>query len=215
MLIGSTFQSEKIKKSIQLLLGDRPIILENGVIDLPNVYSVVADEEHGVAACLELLFTKGRKHPCYINMNTTPSNLLKLRGFSHVWKEHFPGTEPHVIDIPRRDDCDEWKACYEAVKELFSEEQEIDSLIFSTDQLANAGMRALQDRGIRIPEDVAIIGIDNSIYSQLCSPQMTVLNNKMPELSITCSNVLLQILGGQTVSNRLMVVSEIIERGTT
>lgn len=44
---------------------------------------------------------------------------------------------------------------------------------------------------------------------------MTVLNNKMPELSITCSNILLQILSGQTVSNRLMVVSEIIERGTT
>lgn len=76
-------------------------------------------------------------------------------------------------------------------------------------------MRALQDLGLRIPEDVAIIGIDNSIYSQLCSPQMTVLNNKMPELSITCSNILLQILSGQTVSNRLMVVSEIIERGTT
>ena len=98
---------------------------------------------------------------------------------------------------------------------MFSQPQEIDSIIFSTDQLANAGMRALQDLGIRIPEDVAIIGIDNSIYSQLCSPQMTVLNNKMPELSITCSNILLQILSGQTVSNRLMVVSEIIERGTT
>lgn len=215
VLIGSTFQSEKIKKAIALLLGDRPIILENGIIDLPNVYSVLADEEHGVAACLELLYSKGRRHPCYVNMNTTPSNLLKLRGFSHVWREHFPGIEPRIIDVARREDCDEWNTCYDAVKAMFSQPQEIDSIIFSTDQLANAGMRALQDLGIRIPEDVAIIGIDNSIYSQLCSPQMTVLNNKMPELSITCSNILLQILSDQTVSNRLMVVSEIIERGTT
>ena len=57
VLIGSTFQSEKIKKAIALLLGDRPVILENGIIDLPNVYSVLADEEHGVAACLELLYS--------------------------------------------------------------------------------------------------------------------------------------------------------------
>lgn len=76
-------------------------------------------------------------------------------------------------------------------------------------------MRALQDAGIRIPEQVAVIGIDNSIYSQLSSPRMTVLNNKMPELSITCSNILLQILDGKHVSNRLMVVSEIIEREST
>ena len=79
VLIGSTFQSEKIKKAIALLLGDRPIIWENGIIDLPNVYSVLADEEHGVAACLELLYSKGRRRPCYVNQ-ITPEIHCDLRG---------------------------------------------------------------------------------------------------------------------------------------
>lgn len=214
VLIGSTFQSEKIKLAIQRYLGNLPVIIENGVIDLPNVYSVVANEEQGVAECLQLLFRKGRKTPCYVNLNMTPSNTLKIKGFTHAWKEHLPGTEPFIVNLEQQGH-DEWTTCYEATKALISQHPELDSIIFSTDLLANAGMRALQDAGIRIPEQVAVIGIDNSIYSQLSSPRMTVLNNKMPELSITCSNILLQILDGKHVSNRLMVVSEIIEREST
>lgn len=215
VLIGSTFQSEKIRIAIQRYLKNLPVIIENGVIDLPNVYSVVADEEHGVAECMHLLSRKGRKNPCYVNINMTPSNKLKINGFCHAWKEHIPDREPFILNLERRQDTDEWKICYDAIKQLIVRHPELDSLIFSTDLLANAGMRALQDSGIRIPEQVAVIGIDNSIYSQLSSPRMTVLNNKMPELSITCSNVLLQILDGKEVSNRLMVLSEIIEREST
>lgn len=215
VLIGSTFQSENTRLAIQKYLKNLPIILENGVIDLPNVYSVVADEEHGVAECLQLLFHKGRSKPCYVNMNMTPSNVLKMQGYRHAWKEHFPGKEPFILNLEARESNDEWQTCYQATKELIEQHPEVDSIIYSTDLLANAGMRALQDLGITIPEQVAVIGIDNSIYSQLCSPQMTVLNNKMPELSITCSNLLLQILDGKKVSNRLMVLSEIIEREST
>ena len=51
VLVGSTFQSETMKKAILEYLGDLPVIIENGYIDLPNVYGVLADEEHGIADC--------------------------------------------------------------------------------------------------------------------------------------------------------------------
>ncbi len=215
VLIGSTFQSENTKLAIQRYLNNLPVILENGVIDLPNVYSVVADEEHGVGECLELLFRKGRKNPCYININMTPSNILKMQGYKRVWREHYPDREPLILKLEHQDNQDEWRTCYDATKALIAQHPEVDSIIYSTDLLANAGMRAIQDAGLKIPEQISVIGIDNSIYSQLCSPSMTVLNNKMPELSITCSNLLVQILEGQSVSNRLMILSEIIEREST
>ena len=215
VLIGSTFQTEKIKLIIQRYLNDLPVIIENGVIDLPNVYSVLADEEHGVAECMHLLYSKGRRKTCYININKTPSNELKIKGFIHAWNECMPGQEPLILNLERRPNQEEWVTCYEGTKKLIAQHPEIDSMIFSTDLLANAGMRALQDLGIRIPEQISVIGIDNSIYAQLSYPRMTVLDNKMPELSIMCSNILMQILNGKDVSHRLMVVSEIIEREST
>ena len=215
VLIGSTFQSDNTKQAIQKYLKNLPVILENGIIDLPNVYSVVADEEHGVAESLQFLFQKGRKQPCYFNINKTPSNLLKIKGFTHAWKEHLPNREPFIINMEHCPDEDEWQTSYRATKLLFTEHPEIDSIIYSTDMLANAGVRALQDLGIKVPDQVAVIGIDNSIYATLCSPQLTVLNNKMPELSMMCAQLLLQILDRKSITKRIMIPSEIIEREST
>ena len=43
MLIGSTFQTENMKKAIQKYFNNLPVIIENGFIDLPHEYCVLAD----------------------------------------------------------------------------------------------------------------------------------------------------------------------------
>lgn len=217
VLIGSTFQTESVKKNIQKYFPDIPIIIENGYIDLPNVYGVLADEQDGIAACLRLLYEKGCKCPYYINMNHTPSNTLKMRGFVSVWLVNNPGdtASPPILDIKRNPNEDEWTTSYKEIQRLIAEHPEIDSLIFSTDLLANAGARALMEAGINVPKQVAVIGVDNSIYSKLSYPPLTVLDNKMQELSITCSNMLLRILNNEVVAHKVMILSDIVERDTT
>lgn len=216
VLIGSTFQTESVKKNLRKYLKNRPIIIENGFIELPNVYSVLADEQNGIAECLRLLYRKGRRNPCFVNMDDTPSNHLKGQGFRIAWQERNPnGGEPPVFQIAHRPDADEWTCCYQATQQLMAAHPEIDSIIFATDMLAHAGVRALLEAGFRVPEQVAVIGVDNSIYSRLSSPRLTTLDNKMQELSITCSNNLIRILNHETVSHRMMILSDIIERETT
>ena len=216
VLIGSTFQTESVKKNIRKYLKNRPIIIENGFIELPNVFSVLADEQNGIAECLRLLYRKGRQHPCFVNMGDTPSNSLKSQGFRIAWQERNPnGGEPPVFQIAHRPDADEWTCCYQATQHLMRTHPETDSIIFVTDLLAHAGVRALLDSGFRVPEQVSVIGVDNSIYSRLSSPRLTTLDNKMQELSITCSNNLIRILNHETVSHRMMILSDLIERDTT
>ena len=65
MLIGSTFQTENMKKAIQKYFNNLPVIIENGFIDLPNVYCVLADEQNGIADCVRLLHAKGKKTHCF------------------------------------------------------------------------------------------------------------------------------------------------------
>lgn len=217
VLIGSTFQSESVAKNIRKYLKNLPVIIENGCLDLPNVYSVLADEKNGIAECLRLLYRKGRSRPCYINMNDTPSNRLKIEGFISAWREHDPnpGMAPPVLYLQRSETEDEWYACYAQMKELLKRRPDIDSMIFATDLLANAGINALTDSGISVPDEIAVIGVDNSIYSRLSTPRMTVLDNKMQELSITCASLLVRILNNEAVANKMMILSSIIERGST
>ncbi len=55
ILMGSMFETEAVKKSIEEHLSDIPIAIVNGYLDLPNVYGVLIDEERGVKDCVELM----------------------------------------------------------------------------------------------------------------------------------------------------------------
>ena len=60
--------------------------------------------------------------------------------------------------------------------------------------------------------------IDSIIFSTdlLAShPRMTVLDNKMQELSITCASLLVRILNNEAVANKIMILSDIVEREST
>ncbi len=80
VLMGSTFQNDTIKASIVKHLGDLPIVMANGYLELPNVYGILADEQNGVSNCVELLHSKGRTNLAFMIDNYTPSNKLKKTG---------------------------------------------------------------------------------------------------------------------------------------
>ena len=47
ILIGSMFANDEVRRSLERCLADIPVMLVNGEMDLPNVYSVLIDEERG------------------------------------------------------------------------------------------------------------------------------------------------------------------------
>ena len=216
VMIGSTFQTAHTERCIRKYLKNMPIVLENGFIDLPNVYGVITDERGGIAECLELLYRQGRKKPYFVNMNDTPSNRLKIAGFTEVWAKHnADAAEAPVVYIDADPKLDEWDNCYQSTQNMIKNHPEIDSLIYATDLLANAGERALLDMGFRIPEQIAMIGVDNSIYTKLSFPRLTTLDNKMSELSMMCASVLVHLLNNEPVANKTMLLTEIIQGETT
>ena len=219
VLIGSTFQTESVKRAIRKYLKSMPVIFENGYFDLPNVYSILADERSGIAECLRLLYRKQRKNPWFVSLDDTPSNRLKIDGFLTAWKQFVPPDTPieeaPLFQIKRTPGGDDWDMCYEATKQLIHDHPQIDGIIYATDFLANAGERALLDIGVRIPEQISLIGVDNSIYTKLSNPRLTTLDNKMRELSMACASSLVQILEGGIAAHRTMLLSDIIEAETT
>lgn len=212
VLIGSTFQSEGVKNAIKEYISDLPVIIENGYIDLPNVYGVLADEKNGIGDCVRFLYKKGRTNLVFINKDDTPSNQLKIQGFCEAVHSFSPTGTPRVLHVNGND---EWQAGYDATINLIKEHPETDGIIYTTDFIANAGVRALLDLGIRIPEQVSVIGVDNSVYAKISYPKLTSLDNKMQLLSITCSDLLVKVLSGEEVPKKMMIFSNIVERETT
>ena len=70
-------------------------------------------------------------------------------------------------------------------------------------------------RGVRVPQQIAVIGADNTLYGKICTPQLTTLDNKLVEVSRNASRVLLSALEGNADPRQILLLTEIIERETT
>ena len=69
--------------------------------------------------------------------------------------------------------------------------------------------------GYRVPEDLSIVGVDNSIYCDIARPRLTSLNNKVEESSETAAAVLIEGIRKKPVHRKIILFTDIVERETT
>lgn len=221
ILMGSMFGSTEVETSIREHLSGIPIVIVNGYLDLPNVYSVLADEERGIEECVELLAHKGRRNMAFVLDLETPSNNKKKRGFmTAMMRQGIPQDQQLLYR------ADEEEASFpdphntirrgaEITKRLLRENPQVDAIVYSVDMLAIGGLQEMERQGIAVPEQIAVMGVDNTIYGEICKPQLSTLDNKLVEVSRNASGILLNALEKKTVSKRMMICTEIIEREST
>ncbi|MDF2595306.1 MAG: LacI family transcriptional regulator [Clostridia bacterium] len=211
LLVGSMFQNQVVEGEIKEHLPNIPIVIANGYIKLPNVYGVLVDECEGVKHCVDLLYSKGRRRIAFVVKMFSPSSNQKLRGYIKGMKEHSY-LEKDLVVVETDNTLEKG---YEATKRLVEEYPGVDGIIYSEDTIAAGGMRAFLDLGIKIPEQVSVIGIDNTIYGELCYPKLTSLDNKMIEMGLTASRILIDTIEGNNHPEKIMLFSKVIEREST
>ena len=209
VLVGSTFQTKEVEEAIVQYLPDCPIIMANGYLDLPNVYGVLADEKEGVYNLARLLFTKGHDRLAFINDQYTPSNRMKIEGFRKALEEN--GQEEILI----YDTDGTLEDAGQVTKQLIKEHPDINGIVYSVDLIAVGGGRALMDLDKKVPQEIAYVGVDNSIYAQISTPKLTSLDNKLLEISSVAARILKDVLEGRQTTKKVLVFSSIVERETT
>lgn len=211
LIVGSFFQNEKVKQAIAEHLSKVPVVFANGYLDLPNVYGVLVDECAGVEHCAELLIQKGKEKIAFLGFLGSPSSEEKLRGFRNVMYRRGYREEDMLIFGGESSK----ESGYALTKELLGQHPEIQGIIYSEDLIAAGGTRAIRESGRKVPEELAFLGIDNTIYGEICSPQFTSLDNKMTEMAYEAARILVDAVEGRTNPKKIMLFSDIVEREST
>lgn len=211
ILVGSTFQCDAVKQALSSSLNTKPVVITNGYLELPNVKGVLVNEKEGIEDCVELMVKKGRTKLAFVLPNQTPSNLLKQKGFilgmtALGWKKEdlWIYTAPTTLEDGRK-----------VTEQILEEHPDVEGIIFGEDLSAVSAVRTLLDRNIPVPGQVAVIGVDNSRYCDICYPRLTSLNNKMVEMSFEAARILLDDLEGRKNPEKIMLFSGIVEREST
>jgi LacI family gluconate utilization system Gnt-I transcriptional repressor len=104
----------------------------------------------------------------------------------------------------------------EAIGALFKTDVDSDVVICSSDWLALGAMMELQQRGLRIPEDVAVVGFGNFALASDLNPTLTTVHIDGAEIGRRSAELLLLRAHGRSPRRRIIDVgASIIERAST
>ncbi len=212
ILMGSLFMTKKVKESIQKYLPQIPVVMVNGYLKLPNVSGIIVDEDSGVEQCVDLLMKKGKRKIAFVLDSHSPSNGNKQQGYIDGMRKHGADDSQIWLYEARQSSV---QGGYDATIQVLEEHPDVQGIVYSIDLIAVGGIRAAYDKGIQVPEQLGLIGVDNSIYGEICMPKLTTLDNKLQDLSELAASILWEGLEGKVQSKKMMLFSEIIEREST
>ena len=142
----------------------------------PEQYDCVfTDDIRGSADITRYLISQGHRNIWYIGNQRLPWFARCARGYLQAMKES--DLEPHFSEIGSEDR----ELGYLAVKSLLSNGERPTALFVGTDQAASGVYQALQESGIRIPDDISVAGFNDTI-GEVLHPGLTTVREFPKEL---------------------------------
>lgn len=171
-----------------------PVVYAYSQSTSPDDLAVVPDDAHGGRLAAEHLVRAGRRSLAHV---TGPARFeavrLRLEGARQAAREAG-------LDLPpERVLTGAWSEAWgrEAAALLLSESPGVDAITCGNDLIARGVADALRERGVRVPDDVAIVGYDNwEILAAATRPPLTSVDMGLEGLGRTAAHLLLARIDG-------------------
>ena len=213
ILAGSKFVEMRAKDNAYIIeaASDLPIMLVNGCLDGKQIYSTVCDDRTAVYESVTRLIRSGRTSVLYLYAGSSYSNLQKLAGYHDACAAAGLNIRDDLVHICPKD----LDGTEELLRSLASAGLKFDAVFAAEDVMAVGAVKYANKTGIKIPEEMNIIGYNNSILSRCTEPELTTVDNKVESLCTTTVTTLMKVLGGGNVPVKTTISAELIKRGTT
>ena len=156
--------------------------------DSPDDVTFLPDNESAGRLAAEHLLSLGRHRLAHITAHDDVAATARAQGFADAVSR--AGLEP--VAVRSRGEWREADGAHLAA-ELVDDGVRFDALFCGNDHMARGAERVLRERGMRIPEDVALVGFDNweGIVIQNSGPHLTTVDPLLSELGAAAARYLL------------------------
>ena len=216
ILVGSNFigTNEEENQYIKDGSSQVPIMLLNAAFDYPNVYSTLCDDYTTMLESTNEMLNAGITDILYLYSSDSYSGSKKLNGFKDAMKEHrIPDYEKLIFYYEGK--MDQLNEIADFVESIAQKGLNFHGVITSDDSLAIGSIKYAQRKGLRIPEDLSVIGYNNSMLTSCCTPELTSIDNRLETQTHQLVQTLLGVLSGEEMPKKSIFSGKLIKRGTT
>ena len=184
MIICADYQSPLVQ---ELVYSKLPVVTLDHAYN--NRTAVLSDNVNGMMTLVRYVYGKGHRRIAYIHGNNTAVTENRLTGF-------FKACEELGLTVPdeyiRECEYHEPYSCYEAAKKILALKERPSCILISDDYAYIGVGKAIAEAGLRLPEDISIVGYDGIHMAKVVSPRLTTWEQPASELGRIAADKLIE-----------------------
>lgn len=155
---------------------------------------ICVDNEFGGVIAVEHLIENGHQHiGCVTGQLSKNDSRDRLQGYRSALSKHGLEYDPNYVIEGRFDH----NGNHETIGRLLDRAPNLTALFCMNDNIAMAAYGVCHERGLKIGEDISIVGFDNDSYSPYMSPSLTTVNFPKQEMATEAAKGVLSIIKGE------------------
>lgn len=208
MTDGAIIFSPRISDEMIMKLADKdfPVVVLDRKLHGKHISSVLIDNMGSAYKVGEHIAKVGLKEVGCL-MGPGFDGEQRMQGFQKSVAEFgLEFREEWILDA-------DWKEeiAYHKTVELIKTGNVPQVLFALNDEMAKGAMDAVKDMGLRVPEDVSIIGLDDIVISKYLEPKLTTVHRPLYELGVMAAETLLEMQEGGK-SKHIVLSTHLVER---
>lgn len=204
IIIGNSRVNDDLVEEISDYI---PVVVFDKFYELDNVVSIVLDNRYGAYMATKHLIENGCRNIVHLGgTHELYVSLERAKGYEAAMNE--TNLKPFVEPVGYNE-----SAGYEGMKRLLEEGVQVDGVFCMNDLVAIGAMRALKERNLKIPSDVAIVGFDND--EELCEiidPPLSSVHQPVEEMGEVAAKLLFELIKGNSKIKRYVFSPRLVVR---
>ncbi len=186
-----------------------PVVVLDRLLKGDHIYNVLVDNEKGGYMATELLIRNGCRNIAYIS---GPTNSYDHRS---RFKGYMRALQDYNLKYPSNLNLPGWFTIdggYTATKLLMAQREMPDAIFYANDEMAVGGLKAFKEAGIRVPDEISVIGFDDIFLAEYVNPPLTTVRQPKFELGALAAHLIMQVLEGREIDHEYMLATELVVR---
>ncbi|MCP4177736.1 MAG: LacI family transcriptional regulator [bacterium] len=200
------------KKIDELSALNMPIVMLDRPLYQKNICSILIDNKPGMVEAIKFLKKSGLKKVSFLSGKKKHyDNIERLSAFRFsVNKYDMIFNEKWLLEGNFHEESG-----YSAALKLIEMKNRPEAVICSNDQMAVGLMQGLKDSGLKVPEDISIIGFDDIPFAKYTSPRLTTIKNQSYSMGKLVADTIFRGIEGDNIEGIVKLPSRLIIREST
>ncbi|MCM8710091.1 LacI family transcriptional regulator [Clostridium sp. SYSU_GA19001] len=182
-----------------------PLIVVNGAPSGNKCSFVCYDEEVGTIEAFEYLLQLGHKKIAFIRGHKSFSYDIKEKIYRITLKNEKLDYMK-ILNVGKGNSIEVVDRVESEIRELFLSDERPTAVFACNDLMAMGVINACSKLGIKVPEDLSVVGFDNTLISKLAHPKLTTVDLNMKEIGHRAALELIDIIENKTKSRKKVIL---------